>query len=236
MPEPDVTVAIVSDIHGVLPALETAYQRILRDHAPDAIVCAGDVAAFGPDPSGCADFLVAHGIPTARGNTDDDMAANGITLDRSTERLRQISDIMNWSRSRLSTRHVLWLASLPFSVSVAETLVCIHAGPNSNTQIVPSDCDPPKVSGAAVVAAGHLHTPFVIRHSQGIWANAGSVSRPTDGDARGAYMVARRQAGAWNVELERFEIDLERVADQVLATDMPHRERWCDTLMRAAWW
>jgi predicted phosphodiesterase len=41
--------AIISDIHGNVPALEAALADIER-HGTDRLVCLGDVASFGPQP------------------------------------------------------------------------------------------------------------------------------------------------------------------------------------------
>ena len=194
------------------------------------------MAAFGPDPYECIDFLIAHDIATVRGNTDDYMVEGPPVPDSLAERTRQIMDVMEWSRVRLSSTHVGWLAALPFSRTLADTMVCLHAGPESNTQIVDAGSSPPPVTGARIVCAGHLHRPFVATRTDFIWANAGSVSRPTDADPRGAFLIVRRHAGKWSVEIVRFELDLKQIVKRVKATDMPHQQHWCETQIQAAWW
>lgn len=233
---PDLTIGVISDIHGVLPAVRTAHALMIRCYSPDVVLCAGDVAAFGPDPAECIDFLISNDISTVRGNTDDLMVDGTDATTPSTDRVNQIMDVMDWSRSQLSSFHRNWLGALPFSMTIAETLVCLHAGPDSNDQIVDADADPPRIPAATAVCAGHLHRPFVTKHAGGIWANAGSVSRPTDADPRGAFIVATRLGGNWRVEIVRFELPLSQILNRVKKTDMPHQERWCETQKSAAWW
>jgi hypothetical protein len=67
-------VAVLSDTHGNLPALEAVLEAIEQD-SPDLVVMAGDAAFGGPWPAECIDFLRQRGIPAVRGNTDEFLVA-----------------------------------------------------------------------------------------------------------------------------------------------------------------
>ena len=61
--------AIFGDIHGNLPALE-AVLADLRQHAPDVLICLGDVAMTGPWPNECLHLVASLNCPVVMGNAD----------------------------------------------------------------------------------------------------------------------------------------------------------------------
>jgi predicted phosphodiesterase len=63
-------IAIISDIHGNMVALDAALADIESEHV-DQIVCLGDVAEFGPHPREVLARLRALGCPVIMGNTDE---------------------------------------------------------------------------------------------------------------------------------------------------------------------
>src|SRR5688572_26394633 len=71
-----VTIAIISDIHGNLPALEATLDDISkRPH--DRTYCLGDLVGYGAFPNEVVDRIRTEGIPTIMGNYDD-----GVGFDR----------------------------------------------------------------------------------------------------------------------------------------------------------
>jgi len=52
--------------------------------------------------------------------------------------------------------------------------------------------------------------------------NAGSVGKPKDGDPRACYVVLQAEASTLNVEFRRVAYDIERAAQAIEASDMPH--------------
>ena len=62
-------VAIFSDVHGNLSALEIVLADIERQ-APDLIVFAGDLCLFGPRPAECLRLVLERQLPSVIGNTD----------------------------------------------------------------------------------------------------------------------------------------------------------------------
>jgi predicted phosphodiesterase len=69
-------VAIISDIHGNLPALEAVLADIHTQRV-DAVYCLGDLVGYGASPNEVTERIRAEGIPTIVGNYDD-----GVGFDR----------------------------------------------------------------------------------------------------------------------------------------------------------
>jgi predicted phosphodiesterase len=232
---PGARIGVLGDVHGNLIALGAGH-AYLRGIGVDRIVCTGDVAAFGPDPEGCVAFLRAHGIATVAGNEDAAMLRPIVTDPDAPPRLRQIQEIMAWSQRQLSPSALAWLAALPGRLELDGGLVCVHAAPDDDTRIVDEDDTKPFPPDARLVCAGHLHRPFVAVEGDRTWANAGSIGRPTDGDPRGALLVATRGTGRWHVEIVRLPLPLDTICDRIVAAGMPHAARLCETQRSASWW
>lgn len=66
-------IAIISDIHGNLSALETVISALQEKH-PDEWICLGDIVGYGPNPAECLDIIMDMNIPTVLGNHDAGVA------------------------------------------------------------------------------------------------------------------------------------------------------------------
>ena len=69
-------IAIFSDIHGNLPALDAVLTDIGRQHF-DAVYCLGDLVGYAPFPNEVTERIRREGFPTVMGNYDD-----GVGFDR----------------------------------------------------------------------------------------------------------------------------------------------------------
>src|SRR5215472_4266272 len=73
-------IALISDIHGNLPALDATLAEIAAE-GTERIVCLGDVATLGPQPREVIARLRALGCPVVMGNTDAMLLSPPDTLD-----------------------------------------------------------------------------------------------------------------------------------------------------------
>ncbi|SFW89042.1 metallophosphoesterase family protein [Amycolatopsis australiensis] len=221
------TVAVLSDIHGVLPALEA----VLAEPdvaAADRIVLLGDMLA-GPMPVATLERLLALG-PRAvwvRGNADRELAASA----RGTGTF--VPDpIFPWAARQLRPADLPVLDALPLTVTIGDVLFC-HATPRDDTEIVLVDSPLERWAevlggvSAATVVCGHTHMPFVRLADRRRIVNPGSVGMPYG--SPGAHWAL---LGA-GVELRRTEYDAE-AACRFLAAESayPGIEEWADAFVR----
>jgi putative phosphoesterase len=179
------SVAVLSDIHGVLPALDA----VLAEpdvQAAERIVLTGDIAA-GPQPVAVLDRLLGLGdrVTWVRGNADRELVAlaRGLT--------RDVPDpITPWAAGQLTADHVDWLARLPHPVTLSvdgfgEVVFC-HATPRDDEEVVLVDSRLERwaevLAGlpdeVMTVVCGHTHMPFTrLAHRRQI-INPGSVGMP----------------------------------------------------------
>ncbi|MEU8638367.1 metallophosphoesterase family protein [Amycolatopsis sp. NPDC048633] len=220
-------VAVLADIHGVLPALEAVLAEPDVE-AADRIVLLGDMLA-GPMPVETLDRLLALG-PRAiwvRGNADRELAASA----RGTGTF--VPDpIFPWAARQLRPADLPVLDALPLTVSLDGVLFC-HATPRDDTEIVLVDSPLERwaevFSGVAeeTVVLGHTHMPFVRLADRRLVVNPGSVGMPYG--ARGAHWALLGDG----VQLRRTQYDVE-AACRLLASRSayPGIEEWADYFVR----
>ena len=201
--------AVVSDIHGNLPALEAVLADV--EHArPDAVVLGGDLALGGPHPVEVVDRLRQLGWPSVLGNTDE-----ALDEERLAEKLRAgfVGQAAARTREMLGPERVAWLTTLPL-VWRGDGVAVVHATPDDCWAIVEHDAPDEKLrevfgaAGTPNAIYGHIHHAYV-RELGGLKvANSGSVSLSLDGDVRACYALI----DGGRIEHRKVEYDIERVA------------------------
>ncbi len=224
-------IAVISDIHGNLWALQAVLAEIDR-LTPSQVVVAGDLALGGPRPAECVELVARRGYPAIRGNTDEWL----------TKKPARITDAITWAAAHLREEDRQFLAGLPFlwrHAAPPGDLVVIHATPWSIGDIVAPDAPEALVSRvfqetqASAVAYGHIHTAHVREFEGKILVNSGSVGLPFDGDQRASFALLRPEASRWRAEIKRVGYDLEMAIRQAQATDNPERDRWIQRIRNA---
>jgi predicted phosphodiesterase len=228
-------IGVVSDPHGCLVGLEATLDW-LENEGVYLLVCAGDVVNFGPQPNECIALLAERNVASVQGNCDRDILLPSVADQPADERTAQLKAITDWGRARLTSASREWLAALPPRLTPAPGVLIVHGGVEDPDEIVDADARPSFPQGVSIVAAGHLHVPFVIRTQQGIWVNAGSAGRSCDGDPRAAVAVLERQAQGWGASVHRVPFDLDAAVRAIRRSNMPHAERIIETQRKACWW
>ena len=212
--------AVVSDVHGNLAALEAAVAD-LRAMSPDLVVQAGDLAALGPRPAEVVDRIRELGWPGVVGNTDEMLWDGSIEAEQRSRapKLRSWLDVLfgvlaPWASERLGEDRLAWLGSLSRERIRAGVRV-LHASPRDLWRAPMPDAgdrelqDTYRAEGIAVAVYGHIHRPFVRTLERLTVANSGSVGLPWDGDWRPSYLLL--DDGRPTVRRVAYDLDRERL-------------------------
>lgn len=244
--------ALVSDIHGNLPALEAVIADLAHARV-DAVLDLGDLLAGPLWPAETCDRLMALGWPTIAGNHERQMLDPALAARTASDR---------FAAAQLAPRHRAWLASLPPSLRVADDLLMVHASPGDDLRPLLETVDP-AVPGSAIrpatpaevaarlgeamagvpralVACGHTHLPRALQLDDGrLVVNPGSVGLPAfdddhprpyrveNGTPHARYAVVERRDGGWSVALHAVPYDHAAAARRAAANGRPD---WADAL------
>jgi predicted phosphodiesterase len=214
----------------------------LEDVQPDLIVSLGDVAQGGPQPAECVELLRELACPCVYGNSDDflltlDLGAEAETMDD--ERKARVLEVGRWSQQRLGDDGLAFLRGFQPTVEVdldGLRVVCCHATPTSNEDVVLPSTPPEEIPAEGdVVAAGHVHLQWSRRVRGTLWLCAGSVGlawehkEPLDDVPFlpwSEYAVLTRENGRLGVEFRRIAFDVEELLAAARASDFPGVDRW----------
>lgn len=234
-------VAVLSDIHGNLTALEAVLADLAREGV-DQIVCLGDLAAKGPAPHEVVEQVKALGCITVRGNTDVSLLEPGLEAEVQGLHgpMRQIGEIFLWAREQLSPADRDYLAALPptavLQLDHGRSLLCFHGSPRSARDTIlattPDTELEPMFRGwtQEYLAGGHTHRQLFRRFNEAILLNPGSVGLPStsSGEPRplAEYAILSCEPRRASVELRQVPFDLERVLSLARERKLPHAGWW----------
>lgn len=214
------SVALVSDIHGNLPALEKVVDDVTR-WRPDAVYVLGDMTNGACWSGDVLDLLAQLGWPMLIGNHDDAVLQLGsATMEPRYSDRRQYAALW-WTRENLLPRHLLTLEALPLERCVsapdAPPLRLLHGLPGDFFRGFRPDTPEQFAVGRLssvterTVAGGHTHVPMERRFGDWQVFNSGSVGVPYDGDARAGYVLLEGNPDGWRAEIHRVPYDLRTV-------------------------
>lgn len=228
-------IAVISDIHGNLEALEAVLEDAGREGA-NRIICLGDVVGYGADPNMCLDRVRSEAAAAVLGNHD--AAAVDLGLSEGFNDVAKAA--IRWTAETLREDNRDALRTLPFFF--AENGVrYVHASPDEPEawHYVQTE----EEAWASLEACpepfcfiGHSHVPFRVLVRGGrlsalespvlelkpddrALVNVGSVGQPRDGDWRASYALFDEQAG--RVVARRVEYDIERATRKIREAGLP---------------
>ena len=228
-------VAILSDIHGNVTALE-AVRKALRKEKPDVVLVAGDLALNGPEPAATIDAIremETQGAIVVQGNTDIAVADADYSAAfpwMGGEVPASIVTCAEWTHDALDDEHLAWLRRLPAErrLRIGDTLVLLtHASPGSQTLGLDEDLDATSFlerisrTDARVICCGHTHKPAVRDFGWRRIVNDGSAGYVFDGDPTASWAHVTIDGEEITAEIRRTEFDAMAVANAISARGLP---------------
>lgn len=232
------SVAVLADVHGVLPALDAvlAEPAVL---AADRIVVAGDHLS-GPMPVEVLARLRGLGeqVVWVRGNADRELVAM-----RRGEPVTTEDPVARWAANQLDDDAERFLEDMPerqvVDVEGLGRVLCCHATPRDDEEMVLVDSRLERwaevLAGIepdlATLVCGHTHMPFVRLYDRRTVVNPGSVGMPY-GPAGACWALL----GAGSVSLRRTAYDVEAASATIVAeSGYPEAETWVEEFVRTTY-
>ncbi len=240
MREKEIIVAVVSDVHGNLPALE-AVLADCRKRGVEQIWNLGDFVGYIPFPNEVIELLRKSCAANIIGNYDLKVlsfAEKGARWKIKKSDEKYIS--FKWNSRVLSKANRRYLEGLPKTKRMevsGVTVLLTHGSPASEDEGLIANTpakrlqDLAKMAGTDVVLCGHAHRPMSRRAGGVLFINAGSVGR-SEGDRRASYVILRFAAGRVHVEHRLVEYNISRSAEAIRSAKLP--EGFVDVLNEAS--
>src|SRR5215207_8835682 len=205
-------IALFSDIHANLPALEACLKSI-EEQKPDAVYCLGDLVGYNIWPNEVINEVRKRGIPTIAGNYDQGI---GLMSDEcgcayKTDIEKDMGKIsISYTNSLMKPEERKYLRTLPAHIRVEFqlnndmlNLLLVHGSPRKINEYLFEDREEKSLlrimegANADILCFGHTHKPYHrvlstgqpeaprFRHA----INIGSIGKPKDGDPRGCFAL-----------------------------------------------
>lgn len=227
-------IAIFSDIHANLPALEAVLAdmdaRGLRER-----YCLGDLVGYATFPNEVVTTIRQAGIPTVMGNYDqgvghdsDDCGCAYKTPEAKALGNRSIA----WTNAHTSGESKAFLRSLLPNIRVqlgGLQVLLVHGSPRKINEYLFADRPDASlerlldIAEADVLVCGHTHLPYhrVLPSGRHV-VNDGSVGKPKDSDPRACYVILEAEDRDLRVTCIRVAYEVERTAQAIEMSEMPH--------------
>jgi putative phosphoesterase len=184
-------IAVLSDIHGNLPALRAVLAE-LDQESVDAVVSTGDLVA-GPMVRETLELMRARPEPVqwVRGNCEREALD---VFDGAPATDDEAGRAAAWSARALDAGWRDVIAAWPISLEIGGVRFC-HGSPRRDeeilTRLTPDERFNEVLSGVSeqLVVGGHTHQQLVRRVGRHVFANGGSVGLPYEGRAGAFWMV-----------------------------------------------
>jgi putative phosphoesterase len=223
--------AIISDIHANLPALEAVLADIKAMDAA-AVYHLGDLVGYNPFPNETVALVAGHAIPGITGNYDQ--AVLGLVVDPIGELLNaKITpmgrEIYAWTCQAVNSPCRKFLAVQPRERSLTVgpwRLRLTHGSPRHIKDYVRPSWPDAMVGDLLaevdedILLTGHTHIP-VVRRVHGKWLiNPGSVGFPKDGNPLAAYALLDLSQEL-QVTIRRVQYDIDRTVQAIVNCGLP---------------
>lgn len=225
-------IALISDIHANLPALEAVLQDIDQNN-PDSIYCLGDLVGYNVWPNEVIREIRKRKIPTIAGNYDFGIGRNinecGCAY--KTEEDKAMGAIsISFTNQIMEEEERQYLRTLPAHVRVEFqlneekiTLLLVHGSPRKINEYLFEDREEKRLlrimkdAGADIMAFGHTHKPYhrvlVSENDDKLFhaINIGSVGKPKDGNVNACYVMLEIKEGQSDSKVDDISVDFIRV-------------------------
>lgn len=244
-------IALFSDIHANLPALEAALEHIDAQR-PDAVYCLGDLVGYNVWPNEVIQMIRRRGIPTIAGNYDEGIGRNSNECGCAyrTDKEKEMGKVsISFTNSIMQEEERNYLRTLPAHIRIEYSgegdkydLLLVHGSPRRINEYLFEDRDEKsllrimKEARAHIMCFGHTHKPWhrilqeereggiIYRHA----VNTGSIGKPKDDNPKGCYVLLTIDPDlsfsykeSVKAEFIRFDYDIEKAAQAIEESVLP---------------
>ena len=242
--------AIISDMHGNVPALDAALASLEREGVTN-IICLGDVASFGPQPVEALRRVQALACPVVLGNADVSLLEphQSGTDDPRDETAKFFLEVDQWCAEQLTDNDRAFIRTFAPTVEIdldGQRVLCCHGSPKSYNDIIVATTPDEELGNflgeedSQIVCGGHTHAQLLRRYRETTFVNPGSLGLPYEYDRNGEarnphwaeYALLEHREGQLSVTFRRVPYDPTPLIEAARSSGMPQAERWLEGWLR----
>jgi predicted phosphodiesterase len=236
--------ALISDIHSNLPALEAVLAACDAEPEIEQIWCLGDVVGYGAQPDECARLVAERCAVSLVGNHDlavlgdldigafSPAAAAAVEWTQSNSSPETIEFLRGLEPSDTSRdvglyhasprdpvwEYVLWMDQAAECIELQSARVSFIG--HTHVALFFVSPEAAQGDGEAAIRGSHAEAGTRLDIGDGRWLlNPGSVGQPRNGDARAAWLDL--DTGRWTASYHRVDYDVDRAAEAITAAGLP---------------
>lgn len=235
-------VAVLSDIHGNMQALESVMADIKENNC-EKVFCLGDLAMAGPEPAKVIDFVKSQSNWTViQGNTDKMIADFTPEILKNTEKAFPVmahalaDDVLFLAEDKKNFLKNL-SAQKELTVEGVKVLL-VHGSPRRNNEDILPDMPLEQIEeiikdvDADLIFCGHTHVPAGYQtNTKQTVVNVGSVGRPMTKDAKACYCIADFENGSFSIEHRLIDYNRELSAEIMRARNFDGAEKLAEMIL-----
>ena len=211
-------IAIISDIHANLQALEKAFE-IIDAKEIDHVYCLGDIVGYGADPNDCIAMLRDRGVLCIIGNHDKAVLDVSMAVNLN----RYARAAIEWTARQLKPEHIEFLSHLPYTL-LGHNCTFVHASPDKPEEwnYIVTDYDAQEYFQfftTPICWVGHSHVSGVycedmksteVEKGKRYIINVGSVGQPRNGDTRLSFGILNVERWEYEHVISEYDVALAR--------------------------
>jgi len=242
-------IALISDVHGNIPALEAVLKDI-RSRRIERIFCLGDLVGKGPEPGEAVDICREKCEKIVMGNWDSIVAGKQKPPEEVPGRIQKIFD---WYRATIGIERADYLGQLPGTLDLfmsGRRVRLVHASPqgvfhrvfhNDSTEKHLAMFENTDFTGNGlipdIVGYADIHFAYQTAYGNRILFNVGSVGNPLD-QPLACYWILEGNYGSaapapFSLNLVRLPYDIDLAVKRAYNSGMPEIDAWENELRTA---
>ena len=230
--------AIISDIHGNLPALQRVLEQLAEANI-DRYLCLGDIVGYGAQPNECCEAVQNLDAICIRGNHEQGFLQPGLEQWFNAA----ARACLVWTREQLTEQNRAFLETLAESAQVDDITICHGSIHDPNFYITSPQGALPSLQAMAGTVGffGHTHSAeYFVQREEGelpehypssaggiclveagckYLINPGAVGQPRDGNPQAAYAIYDEESG--QIKLHRVDYDIAAAQQQMIDAGLP---------------
>lgn len=192
-----VRIAVISDVHSNIFALEAVLKDIEKRKNIDEIICLGDIVGYYPFPNECIELIQEKCSVTMLGNHEA-----GVVGDEPAFYFNPTAyQVITWTKENLKTKNLNWIARLPRKKTIernGKKIFLVHGSPfqifdyfdsNNEQQWKQMLKEASEKTKTDMLFVGHTHVPLKSKYKKYYFLNPGSVGQPRNGKPGAYYSI-----------------------------------------------